>query len=314
MTTTPGSSPGGSVDPRQVRWVAADEAPNRPRGSGSRREWSAIEASNDAFAGGAASWSPHRELQQREPSRLQRVYSPLPSRGPVAALQPSPLLVEIVRSVAYYRNVPCPGHICPEVILAFDEYLARGVTLKKFVPDAPPHDRFFTIKFLDLQPRRSLALGSAPGKAAAAAMPEAVLCWYRRSSSRNMKRYFPLADLRRVQRGGAGHPYIESRKAKAARSRHRQDSSVAAAAAAAQPPKSNAGPTYESAQENFMLIKNGKKGIFNKYLSDAYVLQFSFLSLLSNCQEVLAVEAPNPTILLALNVVGDYFSRIGYDV
>lgn len=232
---------------------------------------------------------------------------PVSPQGAISNLQPSPLLVEVVRSVAYYRNVPCPAQIYPEVILAFDEYLARGVTLKKFIANGPPHDRFFAIRFLDLQHRRPSGAGGSVG---GRAVPEAVFCWYRTQKSTNMRRYFPLADLFAVRKGGTGHPYIEKRKSKAM-------SKSRGGHALASPRDGNEIAPYAhngNTEDNYMLIRNGKRGLFQKYINDAYVLQLGFRSLLTNTEEIVAVQAPNPTVLLALHVVSDYLSRIGSDL
>ncbi|KEG11817.1 hypothetical protein DQ04_02251070 [Trypanosoma grayi] len=111
-------------------------------------------------------------------------------------VQPSSLLLALVRDVAARRGVRCPP-IPPEVIIAFESSVARGTFMLKFVTHGAPHERFFVIKFL----YRKSDLGEL----------QSVLCWHASSQSWTMRRCLPLADLIAVIDGGDGHPAVKKR-------------------------------------------------------------------------------------------------------
>lgn len=212
-----------------------------------------------------------------------------PSRG-----VPSPKLQALVESVAYHRRVEHTPRIAPEVALAFGDYLHRGVTLAKFVPNGPPHDRLFVFEFLDLQ-HSTLSRGSSHG----VPVPEAVWGWYRHSNSRIMRRYYPLHDLVRVIAGGAGHPLVEKRRVK---------SDVLSAFTSSSQTRGTSHIVLEG-QNHGALRGNHNTLRGRKYITDAYVLQLTFASL-AGSETTLAVMTGDPAIYLALRVVAEFITRI----
>lgn len=152
--------------------------------------------------------------EERRQAAQSNVSAPLNDNHPFSltasprappAIQPSELLLAVVESIAFHRGVRAPSSISPEVIIAFDEYIARGTTLLKFISRGPPHSRFFVVRFLEM------AVGKSRSRSGTRA--QAVLAWYRSPGSRHMIRYFPLHDLREVLADGATHPYVLRRTA-----------------------------------------------------------------------------------------------------
>eukprot|EP00796_Vickermania_ingenoplastis_P007297 gene7297-5139_t len=114
----------------------------------------------------------------------------------IAALPPSPLLLAIVNSVACSRDADSPD-IPPEVIIAFDEYIAEGSAMLLFPPRGRPAKEFFAVKFINLYEVNDELL------------PEVVFGWKESRSSTRMESYFLLSNLIEVSAKAKDHPYLK---------------------------------------------------------------------------------------------------------
>ncbi|KAG5468313.1 hypothetical protein LSCM1_02293 [Leishmania martiniquensis] len=202
---------------------------------------------------------------------------PVPSRPQmsvkVPSLQPIGFLRSIIAAVAHFRGVPPPPSVPPEVILAFDEYVSRGSLMLKFIPSGPPHSRFFVIRFLAVAAGSSHLDGEwAPNEGSS--VPQAVLSWYHRASSRHMIRFLPLHDLVEVKAEGTDHRYVSRRMVQPG------------------------------------ILRGPRSRFVTRYVRADFLLQFRFCSRLSQAQETLALMAANRAQYLAWLVVGSFISQI----
>ncbi|GET92336.1 hypothetical protein, conserved [Leishmania tarentolae] len=264
LNVTPAAPPPDAPPPGAIRWVGNDRSDRRVQRSG-----------EGASKVGSL---PCRLTDVKEQNAV--VKKPMMSPRPllsdrIPSLRSSGLLRRVIAAVAYYRGVPPPPSVPPEVILAFDEYVSHGALMLKFTSCGPPHRRFFVIRFLDvaagsLQVSGGRAYDQGPG------VLHAVFSWYRNATSRHMIRFLPLHDLIEVKADGTDHPYVRRRTAQPG------------------------------------ILRGPRSGFVTKYVRAKFIAQFRFRSRLSRAEETLAVMAENRTQYLAWLVVGSFISQIGH--
>ncbi|CAJ1992619.1 hypothetical protein conserved [Leishmania donovani] len=260
--TPTGPPPLDAPPPGAIRWV--DDG---------RRGREVYRGENESKAGSLS--RQHTDADEQDAAMMKPAASLRPllsARTP--SLQPTGMLRRVIAAVAYYRGVPPPPSVPPEVILAFDEYVSRGSVMLKFASRGPPHQRFFAIRFLDVM-AGSIRLGCGRAYDQRPSILHAVLSWYRSASSRRMIRFLPLHDLIEVKADGADHRYVRRRTVQPG------------------------------------LLRGPRSGLVTTYVRADFIVQFRFCSRLSRAEETLALMAENRTQYLAWLVVGSFISQIG---